>query len=133
MYQEQSLEFQIFCNVYFVLKYSLFIPFLVERGPKFFCNCLKLMKYRTFYRSGNDAQMTPSSEKKTKNCEWCGDPYSLRSIKPHAEKCELYMKLTKNGTDCSVCSREYGSRKVLYSHIGNIHKDEVLEIAGKGE
>merc|ERR1719319_1525348 len=50
------------------------------------------------------------------------------SMKRHTMSCPTYQKLIRNGSECIVCSRQFESRKMLYSHIGKNHKAALVEL-----
>ena len=61
-------------------------------------------------------------------CQFCSDRFHKDSYKRHAKTCHLYQKLIINGTVCKCCSRNFDTRKVLYSHIRHNHAEEFIEI-----
>ena len=65
----------------------------------------------------------------TKNrCAYCFETYHKDSIKRHSNRCGLYQKFVRNGSECSVCMKTFESRKELNEHIGRRHKKELNEI-----
>ena len=70
------------------------------------------------------------TEEKVKKaqCGTCNDMIHIAAIKKHTRSCQNYQKLIRNGSECIVCSKNFESRKLLYSHIGKIHKHKVLEL-----
>ena len=64
------------------------------------------------------------NEKKGKfvKCVHCKDLINKPKILEHSVKCKLYRPFVTNGTQCSLCSRSYASRSILYGHIGTKHK-----------
>ena len=75
------------------------------------------------------------TEEKVKKaqCGICNDMIHIVAIKKHTKSCQNYQKLIRNGSECIVCSKNFESRKLLYSHIGKIHKHKVLELRRKSE
>ena len=69
---------------------------------------------------------------KKEQCEFCADMIHISSIKKHKMSCQTYQKLIRNGSECIVCSRQFESRKMLYSHIGKIHKVALVELKKGG-
>ena len=65
----------------------------------------------------------------TKNrCAYCFETYHKDSIKRHSNRCGLYQKFVRNGSECSVCMKTFESRKELNDHIGRRHKKELTQI-----
>ena len=75
------------------------------------------------------------TEEKVKKaqCGYCTGMIHIAAIKKHTRSCQNYQKLIRNGSECIVCSKMFESRKLLYSHIGKIHKRKVLELRRKSE
>ena len=65
-------------------------------------------------------------------CGSCSDMIHVGSMKNHTKSCQTYQKLIKNGSECIVCSRQFESRKMLYSHIGKNHKTALVELKKGG-
>ena len=68
--------------------------------------------------------LTPVSDEKKENyskCSFCDEMKHSRSLKSHREKCVKYWKLVKNGTDCGICSKSFGSRSLVYGHLSRSH------------
>ena len=65
-------------------------------------------------------------------CDSCSDMIHVRSMKKHTMSCQTYQKLIRNGSECIVCSKTFESRKMLYSHIGKIHKAALVELKKGG-
>ena len=76
----------------------------------------------------------PAEPKKAKKaqCGHCADMIPTGSLKKHTMSCVFYQKLIKNGLDCIVCTKTFQSRKLLYSHIGKIHKAALVELKKGG-
>ena len=68
---------------------------------------------------------TPISDEKKGNyrkCPFCDEMRHSGSLKSHREKCVKYWKLVKkNGTDCGICSKSFGSRSDVYGHLSRSH------------
>ena len=69
---------------------------------------------------------------KKAKCGSCADMIHVGSMKRHTMSCPTYQKLIRNGSECIVCSRQFESRKMLYSHIGKIHKAALVELKKGG-
>ena len=86
----------------------------------------------------NEENMTeetePAEPKKAKkeHCEHCADMIPSASFKRHIMSCVFYQKLIKNSSDCIVCTKTFGSRKILYSHIGKNHKAALVQLKKGG-
>ena len=61
-------------------------------------------------------------------CTFCSGMYRKDSIKRHSMNCELYQKLIKNGSECSVCEKTFEFRKELNQHIRHNHKAELNKL-----
>ena len=70
------------------------------------------------------------TEEKVKKaqCGFCTDMIHIGAIKRHTRSCQIYQKLIRNASECIVCSKSFESRKMLYSHIGKIHKSKVVDL-----
>ena len=75
---------------------------------------------------------SPEEKVKKTQCGFCADMIHVQSIKKHTMSCQTYQKLIRNGSECIVCSRQFESRKMLYSHIGKIHKAALVELKKGG-
>jgi hypothetical protein len=64
---------------------------------------------------------TPVSEGNYSKCPFCDEMKHSRFLKSHREKCVKYWKLVKNGTDCGICSKSFGSRSDVYGHLSRSH------------
>ena len=67
---------------------------------------------------------TPITDEKKENyrkCPFCDEMKHFGSLKSHRVKCVKYWKLVKNGTDCGVCSKSFGSRSAVYGHLSRYH------------
>ena len=67
---------------------------------------------------------TPVSDERKGNyskCPFCDEMKNSCSLKSHREKCVKYWKLVKNGTDCGICSKSFGSRSDVYGHLSRSH------------
>ena len=80
------------------------------------------------------AQYDAADPKKAKKaqCGHCADMIPTGNLKTHTLSCMFYQKLIKNGLDCIVCTKTFKSRKMLYSHIGKIHKAALVELKKGG-
>ena len=83
----------------------------------------------TFEQS--EENITEGKVKKAR-CGSCADMIHVGSMKRHTMSCPTYQRLIRNGSECIVCSRKFESRKMLYSHIGKIHKAALVEIKKGG-
>ena len=74
--------------------------------------------------AGPSKYSTPISDEIKGNyskCSFCGELRHSGSMKSHREKCVKYWKLVKNGTDCGICSKSFGSRSDVYGHLSRSH------------
>ena len=75
--------------------------------------------------SANQSKASTSiTDKKKGNyrkCPFCDEMRHSGSLKSHREKCVKYWKLVKNGTDCGICSKSFGSRSDVYGHLSRSH------------
>ena len=67
-----------------------------------------------------------------KKCSICDETFHIRSMKKHTVICEKYYPLIKNGSECSMCSRQFLKIGMLYGHITRDHMDAVLEREKQG-
>ena len=88
---------------------------------KYFCGKAKINHLLT-----NEAKKIKKSQ-----CLHCSEIFTNSSIKSHSQNCQFYTKLIKNGSECSVCSKSFESRKALNRHIGHNHKEAFSEIKQK--
>ena len=65
---------------------------------------------------------------KKNQCAYCFETYHKDSIKRHSNRCGLYQKFVRNGSECSICMEKFESRKELNGHIGRRHKKELDKI-----
>ena len=74
------------------------------------------------------------TEEKVKKalCGFCADMIHVGALKIHTMSCQTYQKLIRNGSECIVCSKQFESRRMLYSHIGKIHKAALVELKKGG-
>ena len=79
----------------------------------------------------SEENITAEKVKKAK-CGSCADMIHVGSMKRHTMSCPTYQKLIRNGSECIVCSRQFESRKMLYSHIGKNHKAALVELKKGG-
>jgi hypothetical protein len=101
----------------------------------------KIAKKSARESSANQSTSTPISDERKGNyskCSFCSELRHSGSMKSHREKCVKYWKLVKNGTDCGICSKSFGSRSDVYGHLSRSHDqaaqyDALLEHDKQGQ
>ena len=80
-----------------------------------------------------NSAMDGKTGKKYETCYQCNDQIAKARMKEHMVKCKLYQNFILNGTQCNICSKKYATRSILFSHIGNYHREEIEKAKNEGQ
>ena len=87
--------------------------------------------FSIFFLLGSENEGVEPAGKKRKiqgQCPSCLETFKIETLNRHIVNCESYQKLITNEKQCSVCEKQFETKRAVNQHISMSHKDKLVQL-----